>query len=180
VKFLIAGLGSIGRRHLQNLVALGEEDIVLYRTGKSTLPDEKLERFPTEYSLRDALGHKPDAVIVSNPTALHMDVAIPAAEAGSHLLIEKPLSHSMERVDILGNAVHESGVKVLVGYQFRFHPGILAVKEALGEGKISVSYSAIQKERLDGFSNRVSSIYPWMTLPKLRLSSTAVSSRPFI
>jgi predicted dehydrogenase len=90
LKFQIAGLGSNGRRHLRNLIELGEEDVVLYRTGKSTISDEELERFPTEYSLEDALAHNPDAVIVSNPTALHLDVAIPAARAGSHLLIEKP------------------------------------------------------------------------------------------
>jgi len=38
MRFLIAGLGSIGRRHLRNLVALGEKDIVLYRTYQGSLP----------------------------------------------------------------------------------------------------------------------------------------------
>ena len=38
MKFLIAGYGSIGRRHLRNLRALGEEDILLYRSRRSTLP----------------------------------------------------------------------------------------------------------------------------------------------
>ncbi len=42
MKFLIAGLGSIGRRHFRNLIALGEKDIVLLRTRKSTLPDDEL------------------------------------------------------------------------------------------------------------------------------------------
>ena len=43
MKFMIAGLGSIGRRHLRNLIALGEKDILLYRSGKSTLPDDELK-----------------------------------------------------------------------------------------------------------------------------------------
>ena len=43
MKFLIAGLGSIGRRHLRHLAALGQTDITLYRTGRSTLPDEDLK-----------------------------------------------------------------------------------------------------------------------------------------
>ena len=79
MKFMIAGLGSIGRRHLRNLKALGEEDILLYRSGRSTLQDDELERYITETELDAALALKPDAVIVSNPTALHLDVAIPAA-----------------------------------------------------------------------------------------------------
>ena len=101
MKFMIAGLGSIGRRHLRNLKALGEEDIMLYRSGRSTLQDDELEGYITETELDAAFAHKPNAVIVSNPTALHLDVAIPAAEAGCHLLLEKPISNNLERVDEL-------------------------------------------------------------------------------
>ncbi len=45
-RFLIAGLGSIGRRHLRNLLALGEHDILLYRTHQATLSDDELLGFP--------------------------------------------------------------------------------------------------------------------------------------
>ena len=55
MKFLIAGLGSIGRRHLRNLLALGEHDIILYRTHRATLPDGELATFPTETNLAAAL-----------------------------------------------------------------------------------------------------------------------------
>jgi predicted dehydrogenase len=136
VKFLIAGLGSIGRRHLKNLVALGEEDIVLYRTGKSTLPDEELKGFLTEYSLDDALGHEPDAVIISNPTALHLDVAIPAAQKGCHLLIEKPISHSMDRINMLVEITENIGIQILVGFQFRFHPTLQMVREYIDDSRL--------------------------------------------
>ena len=136
MKFLIAGLGSIGRRHFRNLREMGENDILLYRTHKATLPDDELAGVPVETDLHDALAHKPDAVIVSNPTALHLDVAIPAAEAGCHLFLEKPVSHSMEGVDKLREAVARNGVRVLVGFQFRFHPGLRTVKDLLARGEI--------------------------------------------
>jgi predicted dehydrogenase len=143
MKFLIAGLGSIGRRHLRNLVALGETDIVLYRTGKSTMPEEELAAFPQETELRAALKkHKPDAVIVANPTALHMDVAIPAARAGCHILLEKPISHSMDRLDQLEAAVEKNESKVLVGFQFRFHPGIRRAKQLISDAEIGRLISA--------------------------------------
>lgn len=156
MKFLIAGLGSIGRRHLRNLTALGERDIILFRTGRSTLPDEDLAEFPVETDLAAALAHKPDGVIVANPTALHLNVAIPAAEAGCHILMEKPISHSMAGIARLRSAVLQGGGQVLVGYQFRFHPGLQQLFQLLREGAIGrpLSVRAHWGEYLPGW-------HPW-------------------
>ncbi len=143
MKYLIAGLGSVGRRHMRNLVALGETDIVLYRTHKATLPDDELAGYPVETDFAEALKkHKPDAVIVSNPTSLHLDVAIPAAEAGCAILLEKPIAASMERVDVLQKAVQKTGSKVLVAFQFRFHPGMVKVRQLIEDGEIGRVVSA--------------------------------------
>ncbi len=143
MKFLIAGLGSIGRRHLRNLVALGEKDIVLLRTHLSTLSDEDLAGYPTETDLTTALKkHRPDAVIVANPTSLHLDAAIPAAEAGCAILLEKPIASSMERLDLLQAAVASSGSRVLVAFQFRFHPSLLYARQLIGDGAIGRVISA--------------------------------------
>lgn len=143
MKFLIAGLGSIGRRHLRNLISLGEKDIVLYRTGKSTMPEEELAAFPQETDLQAVLKkHKPNAVIVANPTALHLDVAIPAAKAGCHILLEKPVSHSLDGLDQLTAAAEKSGSKVLAGFQFRFHPGMQRAKQLILDAEIGRIISA--------------------------------------
>jgi predicted dehydrogenase len=143
MKYLIAGLGSIGRRHMRNLVALGETDIVLFRTRKATMPEDELAAFPQETDLQEALQkHKPDAVIVANPTALHLDVAIPAAEAGCTILLEKPVSHSLERLDQFEAAIQKSRSKVLVGFQFRFHPGLVRAKQLISDGEIGRVISA--------------------------------------
>ena len=142
MKFLIAGFGSIGRRHLRNLLALGERDILLYRTYHSTLPDEvanevgAIAGLLVETDLPAALAHRPDAVIVSNPTALHLDVAIPAARAGCAILLEKPIAHSLERVEEFRAAVRQGGAKVLVGFQFRFHPTLRRAAQLLADGAI--------------------------------------------
>ncbi len=141
MRFLIAGFGSIGRRHLRNLLALGERDIVFYRTCQSTLPADEIACFPVETDLRAALDHRPDAVIISNPTALHLDVAIPAAEAGCHLLLEKPVSHTLERVGDLQAALERGKGKVLVGFQFRYHPTMQAAVRLIREGAIGTPFS---------------------------------------
>lgn len=141
MKFLIAGFGSIGRRHLRNLRALGEEDILLYRTHHSTLPDDETAGVLVETSLDRALAHHPDAVIIANPTALHMEVAIPAAEAGCHILMEKPIADSLGKVDHLRAALVGGKCQLLVGFQFRYHPVLRQVKAWLENGLIGNPYS---------------------------------------
>jgi len=142
VKLLIAGLGSIGRQHLRNLVSLGERDIILYRTHKSTLPEDDLEGFPVVSDLESGLSLEPDAVIIANPTSMHLDTAIPAARAGCHLLLEKPVSNSLDGIKELSTDVDNTGVKVLVGYQYRFHPGLQKVNELLHNDAIGDVISA--------------------------------------
>lgn len=156
MKFLIAGLGSIGRRHLRHLVSLGQKDILLYRTHQSTMPDEELSGYPVETDLKSALAHKPDAVIVSNPTALHLDVAIPAVEAGCHILLEKPISNNLDRLDELQDIVEKKAVNVLVGFQFRYHPGLRKIKEILSNEEIGrpISFRAHWGEYLSDW-------HPW-------------------
>jgi predicted dehydrogenase len=136
MKFLIAGLGSIGRRHLRNLRTLGEQDILLYRTHQATLPEDDLAGLLVETDLRRALAQEPEAVIVANPTALHLETAIAAAEAGCHILLEKPISHSLEGVKRLEEAAQRSGSRILVGFQFRFHPTLRKAAELLGAGAL--------------------------------------------
>lgn len=136
MRILIAGLGSIGRRHLRNLAALGGHEVLLYRTGRATLPDEELAGYPVETDLAAALDRRPQAVIVANPTALHLQVALPAAQRGCHLLLEKPVSHSLEGLDGLRRAAAHSGARILVGFQFRFHPGLRRAAALLQAGAI--------------------------------------------
>ncbi|HEX7621804.1 MAG TPA: Gfo/Idh/MocA family oxidoreductase [Anaerolineales bacterium] len=156
MKFLIAGLGSIGRRHLRNLKALGESDILLFRTHRATLSDDELAGIPFETDLQHALASKPDAVIVANPTSIHLDVAIPAAKLGCHLLLEKPVSDSLAGLDDLATVARKSGSHILVGFQFHFHPTLQKTVELLQAGAIGrlLSIRAQWGEYLPGW-------HPW-------------------
>ncbi len=156
MRFLIAGLGSIGRRHLQNLITLGQEDIVLYRTFKSTQPTDHDHNLPFETDLLAALSHRPDAVIISNPTSLHLDVAIPAADMGCHIFMEKPISNSMNRIDELETAVRMGGGQFFTAFQYRFHPGLRKLKQFIKQGDIGspISVHSHWGEYLPGW-------HPW-------------------
>jgi predicted dehydrogenase len=157
MKWLIVGLGSIGRRHLKNLAALGQTDITLFRTHHSTLPDDELAPYPVVTSYETALADKPDAVIIANPTGLHLDTAIPAAQTGCHLLLEKPVTAKLDqRVNVLKRAVGQAGVATLVGFQFRFHPVLEKLKAGLDAGVIGrpLTFRAHWGEYLPGW-------HPW-------------------
>ena len=110
---------------------------MLHRTMKATLPDEGLDGLPIEDDLEITLERfQPDIVLVTNPTANHLDIAIPVARAGSNLFIEKPISNSMDRIEELESALAVGGGKVLIGYHYRFSPGLRFVKQVLDEGII--------------------------------------------
>lgn len=141
MKFLIAGYGSIGRRHMRNLIELGQNDIILLRSHKSTLPEDEIKGIPVETSIEAALAHNPDGVIIANPTALHMDIAIVAANAGCAVFMEKPLSDSLERMPELREALKKNGERFQMGFQFRFHPGLATLKELLDNDAIGTPYS---------------------------------------
>ena len=130
MKFLICGLGSIGLRHLRNLKALGYTDIIVYSSGKSVMEGvkEETEKYEIYDSLPDALKQKPDVCMITNPTSLHVPVAILAANAGCHLYIEKPLSNTLEQLDELQKIVNNKKLITLITYQFRFHPHINLLK----------------------------------------------------
>lgn len=156
MKTLVVGLGSVGRRHLRNLQALGESDILLLRSHRATLPDDDLHSMPSVTSLEGALRFQPQAAIIATPTALHLETAIPLAQAGCHLLLEKPVSHSEAGLEQLQAAVARSGSRVLVGFQYRFHPALLQVRRWLDAGTIGepLAARAIYAEYLPGW-------HPW-------------------
>lgn len=136
-RLLIAGLGSIGKRHLANLVALGAGEVVAFDPHADRREAvEKRFGVPTVASLAEAWERKPDAAIIAAPTSLHLPLALEAAGRGCHLFVEKPLADRWEGVERLLEAVREKGLKTLVGCNLRFHPGLQAVKGLLASGAV--------------------------------------------
>src|SRR5262245_32676709 len=149
-------MGSIGRRHLANLRALGWPHIRLYRTGRSTQPDEDLAGLPVDYDLSVALARRPLAVVISNPPALHVPLALDAARAGAHLLIEKPLSSDLTGVAELESLVAGRGLITLLGFHFRFNPGLRQVRAWLRAGAIETIVSVLVH-----WSEYLPDMHPW-------------------
>ncbi len=132
---LIAGLGSIGRRHLAIVrQTLPEARITILRHSASAT--EAVDGAEVITDIRRALDAGVEAAVIANPASLHLEVALPLARAGIHLLIEKPLSHSAEGTDALIDACAETGAVLQVGYCLRFDPSLRTMKKAFDEGRI--------------------------------------------
>jgi predicted dehydrogenase len=86
--------------------------------------------------ISDAIEAKPDAAIISVPTAFHVDYALDLARAGCHLFIEKPLSNSMEGVLELERLARKNNLIVLMGYDLHFDPGLVKAKALLEQNAI--------------------------------------------
>jgi predicted dehydrogenase len=130
MKILVCGVGSIGERHINNLISLGYEEIILYRSSNSKLRSIK-NNLQTFSDLSIALKEKPDIALITNPTSLHIDTAIECAKANCHLFIEKPLSNNLNKVDILSNLVSEKKLVCMVGFMYRYHPLIKKIKSII-------------------------------------------------
>jgi predicted dehydrogenase len=140
LKGLVVGGGSIGKRHLQNLKALGVGELGLVEADAQRLGELAGELGLTPFaSLADGLDWSPDFVVVGTPTYLHVQQALETARYGCDLFVEKPLSHTPDGLAELVDLVERKKLISLVGCNMRFHPGPAKVKELLRQkvlGKI--------------------------------------------
>ena len=113
-RILIVGLGSAGTRHLR----LAREHFpnaeikVLRHQVQSVIPQFSDGCFST---LEEAIEFAPQIAIVANPATLHVRVAHALAQVGAHLLVEKPLSSSLEGVDSLIESCKENNSVLMIG-----------------------------------------------------------------
>ena len=139
IKILIAGCGSIGKRHGQILWEMGVHDLTA--CDPSEQQRESIKNLLPEIKVTDdyeaALKtEKYDAVFILTPTAMHLDMATKALEAGCHVFIEKPLASTQNGVQALKEIAEKKGLCIMVGFCFRYHEVLCKAKELLEEGLI--------------------------------------------
>lgn len=76
-----------------------------------------------------------DVVNICTPSGMHAEMGIAAAQAGKHVIVEKPMALSLKDADDLIEACDESGVKLAVCFQNRFNPPVQKLRRALEEGR---------------------------------------------
>jgi predicted dehydrogenase len=130
------GVGSIGERHLRCFLATGRVEAAFVEVNPA-LRDTIAARYPAKahLSLDAALESKPDLAVIATPAQLHIPLARRLAEAGIHLLIEKPLSTSLAGVDELAETAERRNVRIGVAYVYRSHPILAEMRQAIRSGR---------------------------------------------
>lgn len=135
MKIAIFGLGSIGRRHMQNLLDMGEADLFVY---DPRISEGNFSCAPVQgtNSLDLIWQWQPEAVLICAPPLEHFSLALQALDHGAHVFIEKPISHTLKQAEIFKAATGAfPDLKVAIGYQLRWqmdevHPGNLVFESS--------------------------------------------------
>jgi len=139
-RILIVGFGSIGKRHLRLARELlpHAEIGVLRHKAESVVPEGADFMFTT---MSEALIFSPNLAIIASPASFHLSHAIPLAEAGIHLLIEKPISTTSEGIEDLTEACKNQNVVISIGYNFRFLKSLQEFKSIIDSEMIGSIWS---------------------------------------
>lgn len=138
---LVIGFGSIGRRHLENLLQLKNVKLIVY-TKRTDLNSFKEQGVKISNSLTECLNENPDIGFITNETSLHIPIAIKLAQNGLDLFIEKPLSNSSKDIQKLCSIVRKKKLITQMGCNLRFHPCIKKIKNLIDQQKIGKIISA--------------------------------------
>jgi predicted dehydrogenase len=128
----VIGIGHLGRQHARIHAALASEgrcDFVAICDVDEALAREIATERNTEWTLdwQTLLGQV-DAVSLAVPTESHADIACPLLEAGVHVLVEKPISRTLEEADRMNAAAEKGGSTLMVGHLERFNPALIALR----------------------------------------------------
>jgi predicted dehydrogenase len=139
-KILVVGYGSIGKRHVENLLSISNLEIIVC-TKRNDI--NKLKKHTKVYhTINQSLKEKPDIGIIANETSLHIPTAIKLAKEGLDLFLEKPLSNSLKDVEKLHAIVKKKKLITQMGCNLRFHPCIKKIKSLIEQQKIGKIISA--------------------------------------
>jgi predicted dehydrogenase len=135
---LVVGGGSIGKRHLRNLLSTG-------RTAAIVEPrEDRRAEIATKHpaarifgTLDEALAaERFEAGFICLPTAYHLPPAMELAKRGMHLFMEKPVAAGVEGIPALLDAVESRGLVSMTGFCLRFFKPMVKAKELLSEGRV--------------------------------------------
>ena len=151
----IIGAGHYGEAHAQAIAQL--DDAVLVAASRTNA--EALAAFTARYG---GVGYTDyaqllndpavDVVVIATPHHLHTHVAIEAARAGKHILLEKPMAPTLPECQQIADAAHEAGVSLMLGHVNHFAPAYVAAKAILdsGEmGEVVLGTATMQKQWME-------------------------------
>ena len=134
----IIGAGFFGEKHAQAIAALNDAQVVAATRNDPAALTAFTQRFGGRgYSDYRVLLADPtvDAVLIATPHHLHTAIAIDAAQAGKHILLEKPMAPTLAECDQILQAVDAADVRLMVGHINQFAPTYRMAKAMIASGE---------------------------------------------
>jgi predicted dehydrogenase len=139
----IVGLGWWGKTLVESVQ--GQSDAIRFVAGATRTLSEEATGFAAEHGLRlvdsfDALLTDPavDAIVLATPHSLHGRQVVAGATAGKHVFCEKPFTLSKREAEEAVEAAQAAGVTLGLGYNRRFHPEMVKLRERIDTGELGV------------------------------------------
>jgi len=144
----VIGAGSMGQNHIRVYSNMKDVELI----GIADPAADRVKALASQYKTNYFLDHKallkeePDAVSIVVPTGMHKPVALDAINSGVNVLLEKPISDTLEHADEIITAAEKKKVKLQIGHIERFNPVVLKLKEEIDSGALGkvVSMSTIR------------------------------------
>ena len=135
MKFLVVGLGSMGKRRIRNLIQLEQNEIIGFdvREDRRQEANEKY-KIKTFSDITEALKEKPDAMVISTPPDLHMKYAKIAISHNVHFFTEASVVQD-EMMEVI-NELKKLDIIGLPSCTWRYHPIVIQVQKVLNANKI--------------------------------------------
>lgn len=160
VKFAVVGIGNIGSRHLAVIDAEPRARLVDICDIRTDVCDKfsELYNVPADLDFSEMLRKtSADVINICTPHALHAPMAIEAAEAGKHILVEKPMALTLEDTIRMDEAARKNNVRLMVVWQNRHNVPIKLAKKALEDkalGQIYTVHCAVLWNRPQSYYDR--------------------------
>lgn len=142
---LVIGCGSIGERHLRCFLNTSRAAVTAADTVPATLArmKETYGADTTDDWKRSLESGRHNVAVICTPASLHVEMAIHALQCGVNVLIEKPLSQSLARIDELVAARDRSARQVAVAYVYHTFPVLAQVREFVARGELGPIVQAV-------------------------------------
>ncbi len=149
MRVAVVGVGHLGKHHARILASLPGVELTAVVDTNQARAEEIAAANGTRALMRaTSLIGKVDAVSIAVPTEQHVTVALPFLEAGTSVLVEKPMARSLEEADAMIAAAAKSGAVLAVGHTERFNPAVEVARPMLTDPRF------IEVHRLGTFPER--------------------------
>jgi len=149
LKIGVLGVGHLGKIHLKCIKQVSELELIGFYDPNDANAEKAISEYKTHrFDTAEALIQQADIIDIVTPTTTHFQLAEQAIQAGKHVFIEKPVTHTLQEAKQLTELLQKHPVKVQVGHVERFNPAYLALDN------IPLSPKFIEAHRLSSFNPR--------------------------